>query len=95
MKSIKEILEPFILEKDGAKINHLYSHNAEYLIKQLEENQREFGRELLENVIKNVTTKCLNQDVTGSSCCSECEYHIVNKESITSTLDDYLLNNKI
>jgi hypothetical protein len=44
MKSIKEILEPFILDDK----NHLYSHNAEYLIKQLEENQREFGKELLE-----------------------------------------------
>lgn len=57
--------------------------------------KREFGKELLESVVKNVTTKCLNQDVTGSSCCSECEYHIVNKESITSVLDDYLKDNKI
>jgi hypothetical protein len=43
-KTIREILEPFILDDK----NHLYSHNAEYLIKQLEDNQIEFGKKLLE-----------------------------------------------
>ena len=86
------------------KIQEVYAYNGVHTIRQkgfffspseFEQFKREFGKELLENVIKNVTTKCLNQDVTGSSCCSECEYHIVNKESILNTLDDYLLNNKI
>jgi hypothetical protein len=79
MKSIKEILEPFILDDK----NHLYSHNADFLIKQLEDNQREFGKELLELAADNSETDC------------EYESHTVDKESITSILDDYLLNNKI
>ena len=88
MKSIKEILEPFILEKDGAKINHLYSHNAEYLIKQLEENQREFGGKLLEKAADNVNVDIDEfGNITG--------YDDKMKKSILNTLDDYLLNNKL
>jgi hypothetical protein len=79
MKTIKEILEPFILDDK----NHLYSHNADFLIKQLEDNQREFGKELLEKAADNAETDC------------EYESHTVDKESITSVLDDFLKENKI
>jgi hypothetical protein len=82
MKSIKEILEPFILDDK----NHLYSHNAEYLIKQLEENQREFGKELLEKAADNAKLLPFNGDY---------DVHEIDKYSITSVLDDYLLKNKI
>ena len=91
MKSIKEILEPFILEKDGVKINHLYSHNAEYLIKQLEDNQREFGKELLDKAAENAEGVYFFNNYNESTR----EGVEVVKESITSVLDDYLLNNKI
>jgi hypothetical protein len=88
MKSIKEILEPFILDKDGVKINHLYSHNAEYLIKQLEDNQREFGKKLLDKAADNVNVDIDEfGNITG--------YDNKMKESILNTLDNYLLNNKI
>jgi hypothetical protein len=89
MKSIKQILEPFILEKDGAKINHLYSHNVEYLIKQLEDNQREFGKELLNEVSKNCSCWIYNE-ANGES-----ETYPIDLEEILPALDDYLLNNKI
>jgi hypothetical protein len=45
--------------------------------------KREFGKELLEKAADNAETDC------------EFESHTVNKESITSVLDDYLKENKI
>ena len=82
MKSIRQILEPFILDDK----NHLYSHNADYLIKQLEDNQREFGKWLLELAADNAKLLPFNGDY---------DVHETDKSSITSVLDDYLLNNKL
>ena len=92
MKSIKEILEPFILDDK----NHLYSHNADFLIKQLEDNQREFGKELLELAADNATTREDFSEYSDFGFLRNVPNGIeVDKESITSVLDDYLLNNKI
>ena len=66
-----------------------------FTLEEFKQFKREFGKELLELATENISIKCLNQDVTESNCCSECEYHIVNKESITDILDEFLLNNKI
>lgn len=85
MKTIKEILEPFILDDK----NHLYSHNADYLIKQLEDNQREFGKELLEKAADNA-----DGDIIDDTNYSNGRV-VINKESITSVLDDDLKENKI
>jgi hypothetical protein len=109
MKSIKEILEPFILDDK----NHLYSHNADYLIKQLEDNQREFGKWLLQKAADNVKliekyTKTYNSNFSNESKSLFSVNYTdgdgetygateidIDKESILNTLDDYLLNNKL
>jgi len=89
MKSIKQILEPFILDDK----NHLYTHNANYLIKQLEDNQIEFGKKLLEKAAENVYLQ--NGKIWNEGSQMYIPSVEINKESITSVLDDYLLNNKI
>ena len=86
------------------KIQEVLTHeqpNDNYVIVHLEESKlylqkactftpeefetfkREFGKELLEKAADNAETDC------------EYESHTVDKESITSVLDEYLLNNKI
>ena len=89
MKTIKEILKPFILDDK----NHLYSHNADFLIKQLEDNQREFGKELLEKAADSVYLQ--NGKIWNEGSQMYIPSVEINKESITSVLDDYLKETKI
>jgi len=55
--------------------------------------KREFGKELLEKAAENAKTKSIENYISKYD---NYEYHdVVDKKSITSVLNDYLLNNKI
>ena len=79
------------------KIQEVYAYNGVHTIRQkgfffspseFEQFKREFGKELLEKAAENVNVDIDEfGNVTG--------YDDKMKQSITSVLDDYLLNNKI
>jgi hypothetical protein len=58
---------------------------------EFEQFKREFGKELLEKAADNANI--LTQDECPTKSIQDFTW--IDKESITSTLDDYLLNNKI
>ncbi len=60
MTKIREILEPFILNNK----QHLYSHNAEFLIKRLEEAMIEFAKLKVQEV-KSLQQSKYNAGETG------------------------------
>jgi hypothetical protein len=57
----------------------------------------QFAKQLLseytDKIVENAKTRCLNMESFGSEnqcSCSECEYHITDKESITEQLPLFL-----
>jgi len=79
-----------LCDNQGSYIENLDSIKLiTFTIEEFEQFKREFGKELLEKAAENARAEhvyCYEQR-TG-----EIE---VDKESITSVLDDYLLNNKL
>ena len=48
---------------------------------------KEFAEKILELAAENVKLRCLNEEYTKTSSCSECESHIIDKDSITSVIN--------
>ena len=74
------------------KENWLLKNYITFTPQEFEDYKREFGKELLEKAAENAEI----DDIPYTSC-MECgnSDNRVNRESITSVLDDYLKDNKI
>jgi hypothetical protein len=77
---------------DGKYIQDLVEMNCYcFTPEEFETFKREFGKELLEKAADNAYVDNNHQQ----GCSWDSDDFEVNKESITSVLDEYLLNNKI
>jgi hypothetical protein len=88
-KVYKNIKEEFVLDFDPTAIEE---HEGYFFTpEEFEQFKREFGKELLE---KAANSAYIDNNHQQGSCWDSDDFE-VNKESITSVLDDYLLNNKV